>query len=141
MKQHETTLILVKPDAVAQGLTGEVLQRLEKSGFKILNCRMLRLTPALLQEHYAHLASLPFFPEIETFMASGPVVAVALSGENAITRVRELLGPTDSTKAPKGTIRGDLGKDKMHNVLHASDSAEAAQAELKRFFGSTDPKV
>jgi nucleoside-diphosphate kinase len=141
MKQHETTLILVKPDAVAQGLTGEVLQRLEKNGFKILNCRMLRLTPALLQEHYAHLASLPFFPEIETFMASGPVVAVALSGENAITRVRELLGPTDSTKAPKGTIRGDLGKDKMHNVLHASDSAEAAQAELKRFFGSTDPKV
>jgi nucleoside-diphosphate kinase len=132
---------LVKPDAVAQGLTGEVLQRLEKNGFKILNCRMLRLTPALLQEHYAHLASLPFFPEIETFMASGPVVAVALSGENAITRVRELLGPTDSTKAPKGTIRGDLGKDKMHNVLHASDSAEAAQAELKRFFGSTDPKV
>jgi nucleoside-diphosphate kinase len=141
MKQHETTLILVKPDAVEQGLTGEVLQRLEKNGFKILNCRMLRLTPALLQEHYAHLASLPFFPEIETFMASGPVVAVALSGENAITRVRELLGPTDSTKAPKGTIRGDLGKDKMHNVLHASDSAEAAQAELKRFFGSTDPKV
>ena len=141
MKQHETTLILVKPDAVAQGLTGEVLQRLEKNGFKILNCRMLRLTPALLQEHYAHLASLPFFPEIETFMASGPVVAVALSGENAITRVREVLGPTDSTKAPKGTIRGDLGKDKMHNVLHASDSAEAAQAELKRFFGSTDPKV
>jgi nucleoside-diphosphate kinase len=141
MKQHETTLILVKPDAVAQGLTGEVLQRLEKNGFKILNCRMLRLTPALLKEHYAHLASLPFFPEIETFMASGPVVAVALSGENAITRVRELLGPTDSTKAPKGTIRGDLGKDKMHNVLHASDSAEAAQAELKRFFGSTDPKV
>ena len=141
MKQHETTLILVKPDAVAQGLTGEVLQRLEKNGFKILNCRMLRLTPALLQEHYAHLASLPFFPEIETFMASGPVVAVALSGENAITRVRELLGPTDSTKAPKGTIRGDLGKDKMHNVLHASDSAEAAQAELKRFFGSTAPKV
>ena len=141
MKQHETTLILVKPDAVAQGLTGEVLQRLEKNGFKILNCRMLRLTPALLQEHYAHLASLPFFPEIETFMASGPVVAVALSGENAITRVRELLGPTDSTKAPKGTIRGDLGKDKMHNVLHASDSAEAAQAELKRFFGSIDPQV
>ncbi len=141
MKTIETTLILVKPDAVAQGLTGEVLQRLEKNGFKILNCRMLRLTATLLQEHYAHLAHLPFFPEIETFMASGPVVAVALSGENAIARVRDLLGPTDSTKAPKGTIRGDLGKDKMHNVLHASDSPETAQAELRRFFGSTDPKV
>ena len=141
MKTIETTLILVKPDAVAEGLTGQVLHRLESHGLKILNCRMLRLTAALLQEHYAHLAHLPFFPEIETFMASGPVVAVALSGENAMARVIDLLGPTDSTKAPKGTIRGDLGKDKMHNVLHASDSPETAQAELRRFFGSTEPKV
>ncbi|MDA0324666.1 MAG: nucleoside-diphosphate kinase [Verrucomicrobia bacterium] len=141
MKTIETTLILVKPDAVAEGLTGQVLHRLESNGLKILNCRMLRLSAALLQEHYAHLSHLPFFPEIEKFMSSGPVVAVALSGENAIARVRDLLGPTDSTKAPKGTIRGDLGKDKMHNVLHASDSPETAQAELRRFFGSTEPKV
>lgn len=141
MKTIETTLILVKPDAVAEGLTGQVLHRLESNGLKILNCRMLRLSAALLQEHYAHLSHLPFFPEIEKFMSSGPVVAVALSGENAIARVRNLLGPTDSTKAPKGTIRGDLGKDKMHNVLHASDSPETAQAELRRFFGSTEPKV
>ena len=141
MKQHEMTLILVKPDAVAEGLTGEVLHCLEKAGLKIINCRMLRLNGPLLKEHYAHLAQLPFFPEIEKFMSSGPVVAVALAGENAIAKVRDLLGPTDSTKAPKGTIRGDLGKDKMHNVLHASDSAETAQAELRRFFGSTDPKV
>ena len=141
MKTIETTLILVKPDAVAEGLTGQVLHRLESNGLKILNCRMLRLSAALLQEHYAHLSHLPFFPEIEKFMSSGPVVAVALSGENAIARVRDLLGPTDSTKAPKGTIRGDLGKDKMHNVLHASHSPETAQAELRRFFGSTEPKV
>ena len=141
MKTIETTLILVKPDAVAEGLTGQVLHRLESNSLKILNCRMLRLNAALLQEHYAHLSHLPFFPEIEKFMSSGPVVAVALSGENAIARVRDLLGPTDSTKAPKGTIRGDLGKDKMHNVLHASDSPETAQAELRRFFGSTEPKV
>ena len=141
MKTIETTLILVKPDAVAEGLTGQVLHRLESNGLKILNCRMLRLSAALLQEHYAHMSHLPFFPEIEKFMSSGPVVAVALSGENAIARVRDLLGPTDSTKAPKGTIRGDLGKDKMHNVLHASDSPETAQAELRRFFGSTEPKV
>jgi nucleoside-diphosphate kinase len=141
MKTIETTLILVKPDAVEEGMTGQVLHRLESNGLKILNCRMLRLSAALLQEHYAHLSHLPFFPEIEKFMSSGPVVAVALSGENAIARVRDLLGPTDSTKAPKGTIRGDLGKDKMHNVLHASDSPETAQAELRRFFGSTEPKV
>jgi nucleoside-diphosphate kinase len=141
MTNPEITLILVKPDAVAEGLTGEVLRRLEKEGLTILNCRMLRLDAALLKEHYAHLAQLPFFPEIEKFMSSGPVVAVALQGTNAIERVRELLGPTDSTKAPKGTIRGDLGKDKMHNVLHASDTQENAKAELIRFFGKADPRV
>ena len=141
MSNPEITLILVKPDAVAEGLTGEVLHRLEKEGLKILNCRMLRLDADLLKEHYVHLAHLPFFPEIEKFMSSGPVVAVALQGTNAIERVRELLGPTDSAKAPKGTIRGDLGKDKMHNVLHASDSHETAKAELIRFFGKADPRV
>jgi nucleoside-diphosphate kinase len=138
---QEITLILVKPDAVAEGLTGQVLARLEKEGMKILNCRMLRLNGPLLKEHYSHIAHLPFFPEIETFMSSGPVIAVALQGPKAIERVRELIGPTDSTKAPKGTIRGDWGKDKMHNVLHASDSAETAKAELKRFFGSETPGV
>jgi nucleoside-diphosphate kinase len=138
---QEITLILVKPDAVAEGLTGQVLARLEKEGMKILNCRMLRLNGPLLKEHYSHIAHLPFFPEIETFMSSGPVIAMALQGPKAIDRVRELLGPTDSTKAPKGTIRGDWGKDKMHNVLHASDSAETAKAELKRFFGSETPAV
>ncbi len=141
MSNPEITLILVKPDAVAEGLTGQVLHRLEKEGLKILNCRMLRLDAALLKEHYVHLADLPFFPEIEKFMSSGPVVAVALQGSNAIERVRELLGPTDSTKAPKGTIRGDLGKDKMHNVLHASDTQENAKSELIRFFGKADPRV
>ena len=141
MSNPEITLILVKPDAVAEGMTGEVLHRLEKEGLKILNCRMLRLDADLLKEHYVHLAHLPFFPEIEKFMSSGPVVAVALQGNNAIERVRELLGPTDSTKAPKGTIRGDLGKDKMHNVLHASDTQENAKAELIRFFGKADPRV
>ena len=117
------------------------MARLEKEGMKILNCRMLRLNGPLLKEHYSHIAHLPFFPEIESFMSSGPVMAVALQGPKAIERVRELLGPTDSTKAPKGTIRGDWGKDKMHNVLHASDSAETAKAELKRFFGSEKPGV
>jgi nucleoside-diphosphate kinase len=138
---HEITLILVKPDAVAEGLTGQVLARLEKEKMKILNCRMLRLDGPLLKEHYSHIAHLPFFPEIEKFMSSGPVIAVALQGPKAIERVRELLGPTDSTKAPKGTIRGDWGKDKMHNVLHASDSTETAKAELRRFFGSENPVV
>jgi nucleoside-diphosphate kinase len=95
---------------------------------------MMRLTTALLREHYAHLVKLPFFPEIERFMGSRPVIVLILRGERAVERVRELLGPTDSTKAPKGTIRGDLGTDKMLNICHASDSDAAATAEIHRFF-------
>ena len=102
---------------------------------------MMQLDHAILADHYSHIADKPFFPDIVAFMSSTPVIALALEGDNVISRVRDLLGPTDSKAAAPGTIRGDLGKDKMHNVLHASDSAETAQAELRRFFGSTDPKV
>ena len=84
--------------------------------------------------HYAHVADKPFFPEIEEFMSSRPVIMAALRGENVIQRVRDLLGPTDSTKAAPGTIRGDFGTDMMKNVVHASDGPETATAELKRFF-------
>ena len=106
----ETTLILVKPDAVADGLTGEVLRRFEKEGLRILNCRMLRLTLALLKEHYAHLAHLPFFPGIEKFMASGPVVAAALQGPKAIERVRELLGRPTAPRPPRAPSGGTWGR-------------------------------
>ena len=95
---------------------------------------MLRFDDALLKEHYSHIASKPFFPEVQGFMQRTPVIALALEGENAISRVRELLGPTDSKKAAKGTIRGDLGVDVMVNVCHASDTPETAAQELKRFF-------
>jgi nucleoside-diphosphate kinase len=95
---------------------------------------MMRLSEDVLREHYAHIADMPFFPEIVEFMQSSPVVALALVGENAIAQVRDLIGPTDSTAAPKGSIRGDFGLDKMKNICHASDSPEAATAELKRFF-------
>ena len=95
---------------------------------------MLRFDDALLKEHYAHIASKPFFPEVQKFMQRTPVIALALEGDNAIARVRELLGPTDSKKAAKGTIRGDLGVDVMVNVCHASDTPETAAQELKRFF-------
>jgi nucleoside-diphosphate kinase len=95
---------------------------------------MMHLSQDILKEHYAHVADRPFFPEIVSFMQRSPVVALALSGENAISRVRDLLGPTDSKKAPAGTIRGDFGTDMMVNMCHASDSPEAAEAEVKRFF-------
>ena len=130
----ETTLILFKPDAVTKNLTGSVLARFEAAGLKIRGLKMLRLSDALLREHYAHIASKPFFPEVQKFMQSSPVIALALEGENAVARVRDLLGPTDSKKAAKGTIRGDLGVDMMVNVCHASDSVAASAADVKRFF-------
>ncbi|MEZ5299574.1 MAG: nucleoside-diphosphate kinase [Verrucomicrobiales bacterium] len=130
----ETTLILFKPDCVAKALCGEVLKRFEAEGFKIRGLKMLRLTDELLKEHYAHIAERPFFPEVVGFMQESPVVALALEGDDVIARVRELLGPTDSTKAPAGTIRGDFGENSMKNICHASDSTEAAAAEVKRFF-------
>lgn len=130
----ETTLVLCKPDCVTKNLVGDVLTRFAQQGLRLRGIKMMTLSDALLKEHYAHIADRPFFPEIVTFMQSSPVVAVALEGESAITRVRDLLGPTDSRKADPGTIRGDLGVDQMVNVCHASDSPEAAAAELQRFF-------
>lgn len=135
---QETTLILFKPDAIAKNLTGEVLARFQKEGFTIRGIKMMTLCDQILAEHYSHIADKPFFPSVREFMQETPVIALALQGEDVISRVRDLLGPTDSTVAPAGTIRGDFGfKDadaKMKNVCHASDSTEAAQAEIKRFF-------
>ena len=130
----EETLVLLKPDCLEGRKCGEVLKRFEEAGFDVFGVKMMRLSDEILREHYSHLADKPFFPEIQGFMQSAPVVALAMRGENAITRVRDMVGPTDSTVAEKGTIRGDFGQDKMKNVVHASDSVENGQAELKRFF-------
>jgi nucleoside-diphosphate kinase len=130
----ETTLVLFKPDALEKRVIGQVTARFEAAGLRIRGAKMFQFEDALLREHYAHIASKPFFPEVQQFMQRTPVIAVALEGDNAVARVRELLGPTDSKKAAKGTIRGDFGVDVMVNVCHASDSAETAAAELKRFF-------
>jgi nucleoside-diphosphate kinase len=130
----ERTLILCKPDCIEKNLSGEVLSRLEKAGLRLVAAKSMRLTPALLAEHYAHIKDRPFFPEIVEFMSSLPVLALILTGDNAVARVRDLLGPTDSRKAAKGTIRGDLGTDTMRNIAHASDSVENAEVEVRRFF-------
>jgi len=130
----QTTLILLKPDCIATGHVGEVIRRFEEAGFQIRGAKMFQLSSELLKEHYSHLLDKPFFPEIVTFMQSTPVIALALAGENAVDRVRALIGPTDSKKADKGTIRGDFGVDVMVNIAHASDSPENAEIELKRFF-------
>ncbi len=134
----ETSLILFKPDAIAKNLTGTVLARFQAAGFKVRGIKMMHLSDEILAEHYSHIADKPFFPAVRSFMQETPVIALALAGENVIAAVRDLLGPTDSVAAPAGTIRGDFGfKDgdaKMRNVCHASDSVEAAEAELQRFF-------
>jgi nucleoside-diphosphate kinase len=130
----ETTLILLKPDCVTKMQCGEVIKRFEAEGFKIRAAKMLEMSSELLQEHYAHIADKPFFPDVIEFMTSSPIMAIALEGEDVIRRVRDLLGPTDSTQADPGTIRGDLGVNTQNNVCHASDSPESAVIELKRFF-------
>ena len=134
----ETTLVLLKPDCLADRRCGDVIQRFEASGLEIVGCKMMLLADEVLAEHYAHVMDRPFYPGLKSFMQSSPVIVLALLGENAVARVRDLMGPTDSRKAPKGTIRGDFGKDVMINVVHGSDSPENAALELKRFFSESE---
>jgi nucleoside-diphosphate kinase len=134
----EKTLIIFKPDCMEKRHVGNVLDRFEKAGFSVAGCKMIQLNSKILREHYAHVAHLPFYPEIEKFMSSRPVIVMALTGPAVVGRVRELLGPTDSRKAPKGTIRGDFGTEMMRNVVHASDSVENAKIELARFFAPAE---
>lgn len=98
----QTTLILLKPDCVSKSLAGETIKRFEGANLQIVGCKMQQLSSAKLAEHYAHIADKPFYPEVEGFMQSAPVIAMALRGENAIAQVRELVGPTDSSAAPQG---------------------------------------
>lgn len=130
----EQTLIILKPDCMEKRVAGQVITRFEQAGFEIVAAKIMQLDGPILREHYAHVADKPFFPEIEAFMSSRPVMPMILRGESVIAKVRDLLGPTNSLEAPKGTIRGDLGTDMMRNVVHASDGPETAAAEKKRFF-------
>jgi len=134
----QRTLILLKPDAVSKKICGKVLSRFEEAGLKVCGMKMIHLKPALLREHYAHIADKPFYPEVEEFMASVPVIAMVLEGAEAVAKVREMLGVTDSRKAAPGTIRAEFGKDQMVNVAHASYSPETAEKEVKRFFAESE---
>jgi nucleoside-diphosphate kinase len=130
----QKTFVIFKPDCMEQRHVGNVLSRFEAAGFTVIGCKMVQLTATVLREHYAHVADKPFYPEIESFMSSRPVIVLAMQGDNIVAKVRDLLGPTDSRKAAKGTIRGDFGTEMMKNVVHASDSDENAKLELARFF-------
>jgi len=129
----EKTILIVKPDGVQRGLVGEVLKRLEMKGLKIVGLKMMYLDEAKLREHYAHHVEKPFYPGLEKFMKSSPVVCICAEGKGAVEAVRLIAGVTNAAKADGGTIRGDLAMG-MCNVVHCSDSVETAQAEVKRFF-------
>jgi len=130
----QKSLVILKPDCMSNKHAGNVIDRFEKAGFEIVGAKMIRLSAEVLRSHYAHVADKPFYPDIEAFMSSRPVIVLALQGENVVAIIRDLLGPTDSRKAAKGTIRGDFGTEMMKNVVHASDSDENARIELARFF-------
>jgi len=130
----ERTLIILKPDSVQRGLLGAVLSRFESRGFSIAGMKMVKLSPELLKEHYAHIADKPFFPGIASFMSSSPVVVAVIEGKDAVQVTRDMCGPTNARKAAPGTIRGDFALSMQCNVIHASDSLESAQKEVARFF-------
>jgi nucleoside-diphosphate kinase len=132
------TLVLLKPDAVTKRICGKVISRFEEAGLWIRGCKMLHLSPELLKDHYAHIADKPFYPEVEEFMGSTPVIALVLEGTDAVKKVRDMLGTTDSRKAEVGTIRNEFGVDQMVNVAHASDGPESAEKEVKRFFSEEE---
>ena len=135
----ERTLIILKPDCMKKKLAGEVLKRFEQAeGLRIAGLKMKKLNKKILEVHYAHHKDKPFFKGLCKFMKSTPVVFAIIEGENAVGRVRELCGPTDSKQAPKGTIRGDFGEDVQMNIIHASDSVETANVEIPRFFKKSE---
>jgi nucleoside-diphosphate kinase len=136
MAQLERTLSIVKPDAVAAGATGDILSRFEKAGLQIIALKKMRLTEAQAQGFYAVHKERPFFSDLVKFMTEGPIVVSALEGENAIAKNRELMGPTDSTQAEPGTIRGDHGTDIERNAVHGSDAPETARIEIAYFFNA-----
>jgi nucleoside-diphosphate kinase len=133
----QQTLILLKPDAVERQLVGEILSRFERKGLNITAMRMFRFTPELAKTHYAEHVGKPFYPALEEYIMSGEVVGAVLEGVEAVAVVRRMIGPTDGTDAPAGTIRGDFSLSKQRNLVHASDSPESAQREIGIFF----PKV
>lgn len=130
----ERTLSIVKPDAVARGLIGEILKRFEAAGLKIVGGKLVRLTPESARAFYAVHQERPFFDSLCAYMSAGPIFVSVLEGEDAITKNREIMGATDPAKAAPGTIRKDWGKDVEQNAVHGSDGPETAATEIAFFF-------
>jgi nucleoside-diphosphate kinase len=134
----ERTLSIIKPDGVAQGLTGEVVRRLEQAGIKICAMKMIRLTPEQAGMFYAVHKEKPFYGSLTEFMTSGPIVTMVLQGENVIQRYRELMGATNPKDAAPGTIRREFASSVEKNIVHGSDAPETAAQEIKFFFNDLE---
>ncbi len=134
----EKTLVIIKPCSLQRGLVGEIISRFEKKGLKICALKMYGFTKEKCAEHYSHLVHKPFYPIIEKSMMAAPVVLMCLEGIDAVDVVREMTGATNGRKAAPGTVRGDLCMSHQENIIHASDSMENAEIELKRFFVPED---
>lgn len=132
--QEERSLIILKPDALQRSLVGEIFHRFERKGLKIIGLKMMQLEDVTLDAHYAHHKDKSFFDALKKFMKSAPVVLVVVSGINAIRAIRLIVGPTKGYEADAGSIRGDFAMSGQSNIIHASDSATAAEQEIKRFF-------
>ena len=130
----ERSLVLLKPDCIERRLMGQIIARFEAKGLNIVAMKMLRVTPALSKQHYAEHVAKPFYPSLEQFITSAPIVALAVEGLDVIRVIREMLGATSGLKAAPGTIRGDFSSSRQMNLVHASDSADSAQRELALYF-------
>ena len=134
----ERTLVLLKPDSIQRELVGNIINRFERKGMKIVGLKMSQLDSDILVAHYKHISDKPFFPEIRDFMSSTPVVCMAVEGVDAISTVREMAGVTLSRTASNGSVRGDLAMSIQCNLIHTSDSLESAEVELARFFNQDE---
>ncbi len=130
----ETTLVILKPSAVLHGYVGQIVTRFQQKGLVVRGMKMMQLSEGILNEHYAHLLDRPFFPSLLKSMMASPVIVMALWGKDAVEVVRMMTGATNGRKAAPGTIRGDFSMSGQENIIHASDSIENAEIELKRFF-------
>ncbi len=134
MPNKQRTLVIIKPDGVERGLIGEITQRIERRGFRIVGLKMMHLTRQLAEEHYAEHRGKEFYPSLLEFITSAPVVCIVLEGENVVEEVRNLVGATDPHSASPGTIRGDLAESISRNLIHSSDSVDKAEKEIPLFF-------
>ncbi len=134
----ERSLVLVKPDAVERGLSGEIIARIEKQGLKLIAMKMIQMSRALAERHYAVHNGKAFFAGLINYITSGPIVAAVFEGDDAINRIRTVMGKTEPSKADPGTIRRDVGIDIEKNAIHGSDSPETAQVEIALFFAGME---